>query len=69
MKYVKTTDDICNKLKRFQDFLYLHFHKHEHYQEMHPRSNQPSRDFATARTHKFESIRYITLATQLTHDY
>ena len=27
MKYVKTTDDICNELKRFQDFLYHHFTK------------------------------------------
>ena len=40
MKYVGTTDDACNELKRFQNFLYYLFYKHEHYQEMHPRSNQ-----------------------------
>ena len=34
MKYVETTDDTCSELKRFQDFLYRHFYKHEHYEEM-----------------------------------
>ena len=61
MKYIETTDDTCNELKRFQDFLYRHFYKHEHYEEMRPRSNQPGRFFATAKTHKFESISDITL--------
>ena len=61
MKCVKTTDDACNELKRFQNFLYYHFYKHEHYQEMQPRSNQPGHFFATAKTHKFESISGITL--------
>ena len=69
MKYVKTTDDICNELKRFQDFLYHHFHKHEHHQEMQARSNKRGRVFATAKTHKFESIRDIAVATQVTHHY
>ena len=61
MKYVETTDDTCNELKRFQDFLYRHFYKHEHYEEMRPRSNQPGRFFATAKMHKLESISDITL--------
>ena len=49
MKYIETTDDTCNQLKRFQDFLYRHFYKHEHYEEMRPKSNQPGRFFATLR--------------------
>ena len=61
MKYIETTDDTCNELKRFQNFLYRHFYKHEHYEEMRPRSNQPGRFFATAKMHKFESISDITL--------
>ena len=61
MKYVETTDDACNELKRLQKFLYYHFYKHVHYQEMHPRSNQPGHFSATAKTHKFESISGITL--------
>ena len=42
MKYIETTDDTCNELKHFQDFLYHHFYKYEHYKEMHQRSNQPA---------------------------
>ena len=61
MKYVETTDDTYNELKRFQDFLYRHFYKHEHYEEMHPRSNQPGRFFAATKTHKCDSISDITL--------
>ena len=61
MKYVETTDDTYNELTRFQDFLYRHFHKHEHYEEMSPRSNQRGQLFATAKSHKFESISDITL--------
>ena len=61
MKYIETTDDTCNELKRFQDFLYRHFYKHKHYEEMRPRSTQPGRFFPTAKTHKFESISDITL--------
>ena len=61
MKYVETTDDTCSELKRFQDFLYRHFYKHEHCEEMRPRFNQPGRYFATAKTHKLESISGITL--------
>ena len=61
MKYVETTDDTCNELKRFQDFLYRHFYKHKYYEEKRPRSNQPVRFFATAKTHKFKSISDITL--------
>ena len=41
--------------------LYTRFYKHEHYKEMRPRSNQTGQFFATAETHKFESISGITL--------
>ena len=61
MKYIETTDNTYNELKRFQDFLYRHFYKHEHYEEMRPRSSQPGRFFATPKTHKFESFGDITL--------
>ena len=27
MKHAETTDDTCNELKHFQDFLYRHFYK------------------------------------------
>ena len=54
-------DDTYNELKPFQDFLYRHFYKHEHYKEMRPRSNQPGRFFATAKTHEFKSVSDITL--------
>ena len=57
MKYVETTVDTSNELKRFQDNLYCHFYKHEYYEEMCQRSNQPGWFFAT---HKFESINDIT---------
>ena len=61
MKYVETTDDTCNELKRFQGFSSSHFYKHEYYEEMRPRSNQSSRFFATTETHKFKYISDITL--------
>ena len=61
MKYVETTDDTCNELKRFQNFSYLHFYKHKYYEEMRPRSNQPGQSFATAKTHKFKCISDVTL--------
>ena len=60
MKYVETTDDTCNKLKGFQDFLYHHFYKHKYYKEMHPSSGQLSQFLGTAKMHKFESVSDIT---------
>ena len=40
MKYVKSKDDTCNELECYQDLLCCQFYKHEHYEEMDPRSNQ-----------------------------
>ena len=60
-KYIETVDNTHNDLKRLQDFLYHNLYKHEQYENMRPKSNQPGRFFATAKTHKFDSASYITL--------
>ena len=60
-KYIETIDTTQSDLKHFQDFLYRHFKKSEHYDQMHPVSNQPGRFFATAKTHKFTSLNNITV--------
>ena len=51
--YIETMDTTQSDLKHFQDFLYRHFKKSEHYDLMRPVSNQPGRFFATTKTHKF----------------
>ena len=60
-KYNKTVDNTPKDLKRFQGFLYRNFYKNEQYENMRPKSNQPGRFFATAKTHKFDSVNDITL--------
>ena len=60
-KYVETTDNTHKNLANFQAFLYHNFKKHEKYDSMRPSSNQPGRFFATAKTHKFNSIDDITV--------
>ena len=60
-KYTETIDTSLSDLKHFQDLLYRHLKKSEHYDQMHPVSNQPGRFFATAKTHKFTSLNYITV--------
>ena len=60
-KYIETVDNTHNDLKRLQDFLYHNLYKHEQYENISPKSNQPGRFFATAKTHKFDSASYITL--------
>ena len=60
-KYIETVDNTHKDLKRFQDFLYRNLYKHEQYENMCPKSNQPGRFFATAKTHKFDSVNDITL--------
>ena len=57
--YSETSDNTLYELKRFQDFLYRQLYKHKDYEAMRPRSNQPGRFFATAKTHKFKSIKNI----------
>ena len=60
-KLLKTVDKTHKDLKRFQDFFYRNLYKHEQYDNMRPKSNQPGRFFATAKTHKFDSVNDITL--------
>ena len=52
-KYIETRNTTQSQLKNFQDFIYRHFKKSEHYDQMRPVSNQPGRFFATAKTPKF----------------
>ena len=60
-KYIQTVDNTHKDLKCFQDFIYRNLYKHEQYENMRPKSNQPGRFFATAKTHKFDSVNDITL--------
>ena len=60
-KYIETVDNTHKDLKRFQDFLYRNLYKHEQYENMRPKSNQPGRFFPTAKTHEFGCINGITL--------
>ena len=60
-KYVETVDSTHKDLKHFQDFLYRHFYKTKYYDGMRPISNQPASFFATAKTHKFDTIENINV--------
>ena len=44
-KYIETVDNTPKDLKPFQDFLYRNLYKHEQYENMLPKSNQPGRFF------------------------
>ena len=55
--YAPTTDSTLNDLKKFQDFLRRNLKdKFAHYKDMRPVSNRPSRIYATAKTHKLNSL-------------
>ena len=60
-KYIEIVDITHKDLKRFQDFVCRNGYKHEQYENMRQKSNQPRRFFATTKNHKFDSINYITL--------
>ena len=60
-KYIETVDNTHKDLKRFKDFLYRNLYKHEQYENMRPKSKQLGRFFATAKTHKFDSVNDIPL--------
>ena len=60
-KYIERIDTTQSDLNHFQDFLYKHFKRSEHYDQMRPVSNQPGRFFATAKTQKFTSLNDITV--------
>ena len=55
--YTPTEDNTLNDLRKFQDFLRRNFKdKFARYEDMRPVSNQPGRIYATAKTHKFNSL-------------
>ena len=60
-KYIKTADNAHKDLHNFQCFLQNHFSKHKEYNKMRPNSNQPTRLFATAKTHKFSNFADINI--------
>ena len=59
--YVETTAYTLKELSRLRDFLYTNFHNYKHYKDMQPDSNQPTRLYRTAKTHKFEILDDITV--------
>ena len=60
-KYVISNDTTLNDLHNFQQFIYRNFKDHKCYKELRPPSNQPTRSFTTAKTHKFESFGNINI--------
>ena len=60
-KYIETIDTTQSDLKHFQDFLYRHFKRSEHNDQMRSVSNKPGRFFTAAKTHKFTSLNDITV--------
>ena len=57
-----TEDNTLNDLRKFQDFLRRNFKdKFARYEDMRPVSNQPGRIYATAKTHKFNSLDEINI--------
>ena len=60
--YVPTVDTTLRDLKLFQDFLCRNFKdKYYKYEEMRPVSHEPGKLYATAKTHKFNSLDDITV--------
>lgn len=53
-KFLFFVDYTYNDLRRFQNFLYGNLNKLEQYDNMYPKSNQPSRFFARTQTYKFD---------------
>ena len=60
--YAHTEDITLRDLKLFQDFLRRNFKdKYNKYEEMRPASHEPGKLYATAKTHKFNSLDDITV--------
>ena len=60
--YAPTEDATLKDLKLFQDFLRRNFKdKYDKYEEMRPVSHEPGKLYATAKTHKFNSLDDITV--------
>ena len=58
--YELSTDTTKQDLETFQSFRYRNFKKHPSYNKMRPKSNQPARLYATAKTHKFNDLDEVT---------
>ena len=59
--YERSTDTTEHDLETFQRFPYRNFKNHPSYDKMRPKSSQPSRLYATAKTHKFNNLDEITV--------
>ena len=60
--YARTEDTTLRDLRLFQDFLRRHFKdKYDIYEKMIPASHEPGKRYATAKTHKFNSLDDITV--------
>ena len=59
--YDRSTDTGKHDLETFQSFLYRNFENHPSYDKMTPKSNQPARLYATAKTHKFNDLDEVTV--------
>ena len=54
--YERSADTTRQDLETFQSFLYRNFKNHPSYDKMTPKSNQPARLSATAKSHKFNNL-------------
>ena len=59
--YERANDTTMYDLETFQSFLYRNFRNHPSYDKMRPKSNQPARLYATAKTHKFNNLDKVTV--------
>ena len=59
--YERSTNTTKQDLETFQSFLYRNFKNHPSYDKMRPKSNQPARLYATAKTHKFNNLDKVTV--------
>ena len=59
--YERANDTTMHDLETFQSFLYRNFRNHPSYDKMRPKSNQPARLYATAKTHKFNNLDKVTV--------
>ena len=59
--YEQSTDTTKQDLETFQSFLHRNFKNHPSYDKMRPKSNQPAKLYATAKTHKFNNLDEVTV--------
>ena len=60
--YSPTVDTTLSDLKKFQDFVRRNIKdEYDRYEDMRPIPNQPGKFYATAKTHKFDSLDNIAI--------